>query len=81
MREHISYIGSHERGLHDMLEEGIDLPEGGVVLSYFDRLRDRQVTQVYPDRPSAKARAFEVQRARKTRRVDCQILSLVEAIA
>lgn len=81
MREHASYIGGHERGWCDMLEEGLELPEGGVVLSYFDRLRDRQVTQIYPDRSSAEARALGVQRARKIRRVDCHILPLAEAVA
>ncbi len=81
MNDHASYIGIHERCLHDLMDEGFELPSDGAILTYLDRKRDRLVTQIYPCRSAAEARAEEALRSRKARRGECRICSLKEAIA
>ncbi|MFC1491605.1 hypothetical protein ACFLQ0_03340 [Nitrospinota bacterium] len=80
MNDHMSYIGAHERGLRDLMDEGFELPVEGAVLTYRDRIRDRFVIQIYPNRAAAEARAEEALRAHRTRRGECRICSLEEAI-
>ncbi len=81
MNDHVSYIGAHERGLCDLMDEGIEIPDESVVLTYRDLLRDRRVVQLYPSRAAAEARAAETLRAKRARRGDCLIRPLAEAVA
>ncbi len=80
MNDHVSYIGIHERCLRDLMDEGFELPADGAVLTYRDCRRDCLVTQIYPCRAAAEARAEEALRSRKTRRGDCRIRPLKEAV-
>ncbi len=70
MDDHASYIGAHERELRDLVDEGFELPDKGVVLIYRDRRRDRLIVQLYPNRRIAEARPG-----------GCRILPLSEAVA
>ena len=81
MNDHASFIGAHERGLSDLMEEGIEIPDESVVLTYRDLLRDRHIVQLYPCRAAAEARAAETLRARRARRGGCLIRPLAEAVA
>ncbi len=81
MNDHVSYIGIHERCLRDLMDEGFDLPTDGAILTYRDRRRDCLVTQIYPCRAAAEARAEEALRSRKARRGECLVRTLKEAVA
>ena len=81
MDDHASYIGAHERGLQDLLDEGFDLPAKGVVLTYRDLSRDRAVVGLYPTRALAEARAEEAMRQKRARRGEWRIRPLAEAVA
>ena len=81
MNDHASYISIHERCLGDLMDEGFELPAEGAVLTYRDRRRDCLVTQIYPCREAAEARAEEALRSRKARRGGCRICPLKEAVA
>ena len=81
MNETASFIGTHERTLSDLVEEGFGVPEDGALLVYRDRSRERRVSLIFPTIKSARARADALVRMRKTRRRDLLLLPLAEALS
>ena len=73
-REEASYLSAHERGPRELVEEGLGLPEEGVLLTYLDRGRERRVRLLFPSRPAAEAWAA-------SRGEEVAILPLGEALA
>ncbi len=80
MNEAVSFIGAHERTATDMVEEGLDVPAEGALLLYGDAARERQVSLLFPDAASARARADALVRSGKARRREVRVLSLAEAL-
>ena len=80
MNETASFIGTHERALSDLVDEGFGVPEDGALLVYRDRTRERRVSLIFPDMASARARADALIRMRRTRRRDLVLLPLAEAL-
>ena len=70
-----------KRCLRDLMDEGFELPTDCAILTYRDRRRDCLVTQIYPCRAAAEARAEEALRSRKARRGECHVRTLKEAVA
>ena len=81
MNETASFIGTHERTLSDLVDEGFGLPEDGALLVYRDRSRERRVSLIFPNMASARARADTLVRTRRTRRRDLVLLPLAGAFA
>lgn len=81
MNETASFIGTHERGLSDLLEEGFGVPEKAALLVYRDRSRERRVSLIFPNMESARARADALIRMRRTRRRDVSVAPLTEALS
>lgn len=80
MNEAVSFIGTHERTLSDLVEEGFGVPEEAALLVYRDRSRERRVSLIFPDMASARARADALIRMRRTRRGDVSVTPLTEAL-
>ncbi len=80
MNEAVSFIGTHERTLADLVDEGFGVPEGGVLLVYRDLNRERCVRLLFPNVESARARADALIRAKRARRRDVRVLPLAEAL-
>lgn len=81
MNETVSFIGTHERGLSDLVEEGFGVPEDGALLVYRDRTRERSMSLIFPNMASARARADALIRMKRTRRRDLVLLPLAEALS
>lgn len=80
MNETASFIGTHERTLSDLVDEGFGLPEEGALLVYRDRTREKRVSLIFPNIASARARADALVREKRTRRRDLVLLPLTEAL-
>ena len=80
MNEAVSFIGTHERTLADLVDEGFGVPEEGALLTYLDIGRERRVSLIFPNLASARARADALIRAKRTRRRDVSVLPLAEAL-
>ena len=80
MNETASFIGTHERTLSDLVEEGFGVPEEAALLVYRDRSRERRVSLIFPNMESARARADALIRMKRTRRRDLVLLPLAEAL-
>ena len=70
MNEAVSFIGTHERTLSDLVDEGFGVPEGAALLVYRDRSRERSVSLIFPNAESARARADALVREKRARRRD-----------
>ena len=81
MNETASFIGTHERTLSDLVDEGFGVPEKAALLVYRDRSRERRVSLIFPNMASARARADALIRMRRTRRRDLVLLPLAEALS
>ncbi len=81
MNETASFIGTHERTLSDLVDEGFGVPEDGALLVYRDRTRERRVSLIFPNMESARARADALIRMKRTRRRDLVLLPLAEALS
>ena len=81
MNETASFIGTHERTLSDLVDEGFGVPEDGALLVYRDRTRERRVSLIFPNIASARARADALVRMRRARRRDLVLLPLAEALS
>ncbi len=81
MNDAVSFIGTHERALSDLVDEGFGLPEEAALLVYRDRFRERRVSLIFPNMASARARADSLVRMKRTRRRDLVLLPLAEALA
>lgn len=81
MNETASFIGTHERTLSELVDEGFGLPEEGALLVYRDRTREKRVSLIFPNIASARARADALVRMRKTRRRDLVLRPLAEALS
>lgn len=81
VNETASFIGTHERTLSDLVDEGFGLPEEAALLVYRDRTRERRVSLIFPNMASARARADSLVRMKRTRRRDLVLLPLAEALA
>ena len=81
MNEAVSFIGTHERTLSDLVDEGFGVPEDAVLLIYRDRTRERSVRLIFPTVESARARADALIRMRRARRRDVSVTPLAEALA
>ena len=81
MNESVSFIGTHERTLSDLVDEGFGVPEDAVLLIYRDRTRERSVRLIFPTVESARARADTLVRMRRARRRDVSVTPLAEALA
>ena len=81
MNETASFIGTHERTLSDLVDEGFGLPEDGALLVYRDRSRERRVSLIFPNMASARARADALIQEKRTRRRDLVLLPLAGALA
>ena len=81
MNETVSFIGTHERALSDLVEEGFGVPEEAALLVYRDRSRERRVSLIFPNMESARARADALIRMKRTRRRDLVLLPLAEALS
>lgn len=81
MNETASFIGTHERTLSDLVDEGFGVPEEAALLVYRDRSRERRVSLIFPTIKSARARADALIRMRRTRRRDLVLLPLAEALS
>lgn len=81
MNETASFIGTHERTLSDLVDEGFGLPEDGALLVYRDRSRERRVSLIFPNMASARARADALIQEKRTRRRDLVLLPLAGAFA
>ena len=81
MNEAVSFIGTHERTLADLVDEGFGVPEDAVLLIYRDRARERSVRLIFPTVESARARADALIRMRRARRRDVSVTPLAEALA
>ena len=80
MNEAVSFIGTHERTLADLVDEGFGVPEEGALLTYLDVGRERRVRLLFPNVESARARADALIRAKRARRRDVSVLPLAEAL-
>ena len=80
MNETASFIGTHERTLSDLVDEGFGVPKEGALLVYRDRSRERRVSLIFPTIGSARARADALVREKRTRRRDLLLLPLAEAL-
>ena len=80
MNEAVSFIGTHERGLSDLVDEGFGVPEEAALLVYRDRTRERRVSFIFPNMASARARADALIHEKRTRRRDLVLLPLAEAL-
>lgn len=80
MNEIASYIGTHERTLTELIDEGFGIPEQGVLLIYRDHSRERSVSLIFPNAASARARAKALIRMRRTSRRDVSVLPIAEAL-
>ncbi len=80
MNEAASFIGTHERTLSDLVDEGLGVPEEAALLVYRDLTREISVSLIFPNLASAHARADALIRARRTRRRDVSVLPLTEAL-
>ncbi|MDE0332851.1 MAG: hypothetical protein OXL41_13395 [Nitrospinae bacterium] len=80
MSEAVSLIGTHERTLADLVDEGFGVPEEAALLVYRDRTRDRGVRLICPNVESARARADALVKMKKARRRDLVLLPLTEAL-
>lgn len=80
MNETASFIGTHERTLSDLVDEGFGVPKEGALLVYRDRTRERRVSLIFPTIKSARARADALVRTRRARRRDLLLLPLAEAL-
>ena len=78
MIEAASFIGTHERTLADLVDDGLDIPEDAALLVYRDRTRERSVRLIFPE--SARARADALVRMRRARRRDVSVTPLSEAL-
>ena len=81
MNEAVSFIGTHERALSDLVDEGFGVPEEATLLVYRDRTRERSMNLIFPDMASARARADALIRMKRTRRRDLVLLPLAEALS
>ena len=81
MNESVSFIGTHERTLSDLVDEGFGVPEEAALLVYRDRNRERSVRLIFPTVESARARADALIRMRRARRRDVSVTPLAEALA
>ena len=81
MNEAVSFIGTHERTLSDLVDEGFGVPEEAVLLVYRDRTRERSVRLIFPTAKSARARADALIGMRRARRRDVSVTPLAEALA
>lgn len=81
MNETASFIGTHERTLSDLVDEGFGLPEEAALLVYRDRSRERRVSLIFPNMASARARAEALIQEKRTRRNDLVLLPLAGALA
>ena len=81
MNEAVSFIGTHERALSDLVDEGFGVPEKAALLVYRDRSRERRVSLIFPNMESARARADALIRMKRTRRCDLVLLPLAEALS
>ncbi|MDE0341031.1 MAG: hypothetical protein OXI82_02735 [Nitrospinae bacterium] len=81
MNEAVSFIGTHERTLSDLVDEGFGVPEDAVLLIYRDRNRERSMRLIFPTVESARARADALVRMRRARRRDVSVTPLAEALA
>ena len=81
MNETASFIGTHERTLSDLVDEGFGVPEEAALLVYRDRTRERRVSLIFPNMESARARADALIRIKRARRRDLVLLPLAEALA
>jgi len=81
MNESVSFIGTHERTLSDLVDEGFGVPEEAALLIYRDRTRERSVRLIFPTVESARARADTLVRMRRARRRDVSVTPLAEALA
>ena len=80
MNEAASFIGTHERTLSDLMDEGLGVPEEAALLVYRDLTRERRVSLIFPNLTSARARADALVRAKRARRRDVSVLPLTEAL-
>ena len=80
MNEAASFIGTHERTLSDLVDEGFGVPEEAALLVYRDLTRERRVSLIFPNLESARARADALVRAKRARRRDVSVLPLAEAL-
>lgn len=80
MNEAVSFIGTHERTLADLVDEGLGVPREAALLVYRDRSRERSVRLIFPDVASARARADALVRMKKARRSDLVLRPLIEAL-
>ena len=80
MIEAASFIGTHERTLADLVDEGFGVPEEAAVLVYRDLSRERSVRLIFPNSESARARADALIRMRRARRRDVAVTPLSEAL-
>ena len=80
MNEAASFIGTHERTLSDLVDEGFGVPEEAALLVYRDHSREISVSLIFPNLASARARADALIRAKRARRRDVSVLPLTEAL-
>ena len=80
MIEAVSFIGTHERTLADLVDEGFGVPEDAALLVYRDCTRERRVRLIFPSSESARARADALIRMRRARRRDVSVTPLTEAL-
>lgn len=80
MIEAASFIGTHERTLADLVDEGFGIPEEAALLVYRDLARDRRVSLIFPSSEAARARADALVRMRRVRRCDVSVTPLTEAL-
>ncbi len=80
MNEAVSFIGTHERTLSDLVDDGLDVPEEAALLVYRDLSREISVKLIFPNIESARARADALIRLKRARRCDLSVTPLREAL-
>ena len=80
MNEAASFIGTHERTLADLVDEGLGVPREAALLVYRDLSREISVSLIFPNLETARARADALIRAKRARRRDVCVAPLTEAL-